>query len=52
MIAVDHQVEVLKRLCPRQAIVIEQGKIVQRGCWNELYRAPATPLLASLLSPL
>jgi ABC-type sulfate/molybdate transport systems ATPase subunit len=52
MIAVDHQVEVLKRLCPQQAIVIEQGKIVQRGCWNELYRAPATPLLASLLSPL
>jgi ABC-type sulfate/molybdate transport systems ATPase subunit len=52
MIAVDHQAEVLKRLCPQQAIVLEQGKIVQRGCWNELYRAPATPLLQSLLAPL
>jgi ABC-type sulfate/molybdate transport systems ATPase subunit len=52
MIAVDHQAEVLKRLCPQQAIVIEQGKIVQRGCWTELYRAPATPLLGSLLAPL
>jgi molybdate transport system ATP-binding protein len=52
MIAVDHQVEVLKRLCPRQAIVLEQGRIVQRGCWNELYQAPATPLLESLLAPL
>ena len=31
MIAVDHQAEVLKRLCPQQAIVLEQGKIVQRG---------------------
>jgi ABC-type sulfate/molybdate transport systems ATPase subunit len=52
MIAVDHQAEVLKRLCPQQAIVLGQGKIVQRGCWNELYRAPATPLLQSLLAPL
>jgi ABC-type sulfate/molybdate transport systems ATPase subunit len=52
MIAVDHQAEVLKRLCPQQAVVIEQGKIVQRGCWTELYRAPATPLLQSLLAPL
>lgn len=52
MIAVDHQAEVLKRLCPQQAVVIEQGKIVQHGCWTELYRAPATPLLQSLLAPL
>jgi molybdate transport system ATP-binding protein len=52
MIAVDHQAEVLKRLCPQQAIVLEQGRIVQRGSWGELYRAPATPLLASLLAPL
>jgi len=52
MIAVDHQAEVLKRLCPQQAVVIEQGKLVQRGCWTELYRAPATPLLQSLLAPL
>jgi ABC-type sulfate/molybdate transport systems ATPase subunit len=52
MIAVDHQAEVLKRLCPQQAIVLEQGQIVQRGTWTELYNAPATPLLESLLAPL
>jgi molybdate transport system ATP-binding protein len=52
MIAVDHQVEVLKRLCPWQAIVLEQGKIVQRGSWGELCHAPATPLLRSLVAPL
>lgn len=52
MIAVDHQAEVLKRLCPQQAIVLEQGRIVQRGNWNQLYSEPATPLLGSLLAPL
>lgn len=52
MIAVDHQAEVLRRLCPRQAVVLEQGRIVQQGTWEELSRAPATPLLASLLAPL
>jgi len=52
MIAVDHQAEVLQRLCPQQAVVIEQGKIVQSGSWCELHSAPATPLLQSLLAPL
>lgn len=52
MIAVDHQAEVLKRLCPQQAIVLEQGRIVQSGTWTELYKSPATPLLGSLLAPL
>lgn len=52
MIAVDHQAEVLKRLCPQQAIVLEHGKIVQLGTWNELYNAPATSLLRSLLAPI
>jgi molybdate transport system ATP-binding protein len=52
MIAVDHQAEVLKRLCPQQAIALEDGEIVQRGGWDELYGAPATPLLHSLLTPL
>jgi molybdate transport system ATP-binding protein len=52
MIAVDHQAEVLKRLCPEQAIVIEGGQAVQRGAWDELYRNPATSLLKSLLDPL
>lgn len=52
MIAVDHQAEVLKRLCPERAIALEAGEIVQRGEWSELYAAPATPLLRSLLSSL
>ena len=52
MIAVDHQAEVLKRLCPQQAIVLEQGRVVQRASWSELCNAPATPLLGSLLAPL
>jgi len=52
MIAVDHQAEVLKRLCPEQAIALEEGEIVQRGRWDELDAAPATALLRSLLNPL
>lgn len=52
MIAVDHQAEVLRRLCPRQAVVLEQGEIVQRGSWEELCSSPATTLLRSLLAPL
>jgi ABC-type sulfate/molybdate transport systems ATPase subunit len=52
MIAVDHQAEVLRRLCPQQAVVLEQGRIVQQGTWEELCRVPATPLLGSLLAPL
>jgi ABC-type sulfate/molybdate transport systems ATPase subunit len=52
MIAVDHQAEVLRRLCPDRAIVLEQGQIVQQGTWEELRLLPATPLLRSLLSPL
>jgi peptide/nickel transport system ATP-binding protein len=52
MIAVDHQAEVLQRLCPEQAIALEDGEIVQRGTWDELHNAPATPLLRSLLTPL
>ncbi|HET7873560.1 MAG TPA: ABC transporter ATP-binding protein [Terriglobales bacterium] len=52
MIAVDHQAEILHRLCPQEALVLEGGQVVQRGSWDELYRAPATPLLQSLLAPL
>ena len=52
MIAVDHQADVLQRLCPRRALVLEHGTIVQQGAWSELYSAPATPLLRSLLSPI
>jgi iron(III) transport system ATP-binding protein len=52
MIAVDHQAEVLRRLCPQQAAVVEQGKVVQQGTWEDLCHDPATPLLRSLLAPL
>jgi ABC-type sulfate/molybdate transport systems ATPase subunit len=52
MIAVDHQVEVLRRLCPERAMVIEHGRVVQTGTWNELCSAPATALLRSLLAPI
>lgn len=52
MVAVDHQAEVLTRLCPQRAVVLEQGKIVQEGTWEELCRGPVTPLLRSLLAPL
>src|SRR2546425_933302 len=52
MIAVDHQAEVLRRLCPKEVIALEDGKIIQRGGWDELCRAPATPLLRSLLAAL
>jgi peptide/nickel transport system ATP-binding protein len=52
MIAVDHQAEVLRRLCPQQVMVLEDGKIVQQGAWQELYASPATPLLRSLLADL
>jgi molybdate transport system ATP-binding protein len=52
MIAVDHQADVLRRLCPEMAVVLEQGQVIQRGSWSELCSAPATPLLRSLLAPL
>jgi ABC-type sulfate/molybdate transport systems ATPase subunit len=49
IIAVDHRVEILSRLCPRAAI-IERGSLLQEGSWQALQSAPATPLLARLLS--
>jgi ABC-type sulfate/molybdate transport systems ATPase subunit len=52
VIAVDHNAEVLRRLCPQRVIVLEHGKIVQSGTWAELYSEPATPLLRSLLAPI
>lgn len=52
IIAVDHQAEVLRRLCSQRGVVLEGGKIVQEGTWEEIYADPATPLLGSLLAPL
>lgn len=51
MLVVDHESEVLERLCP-QAIAIENGRIVAHATWTELRANPATPLLAQLLAPL
>ncbi len=49
LIAVDHRVDILEKLCTR-AIAIEDGRVVQEGAWPELTAAPATPKLARLLS--
>jgi ABC-type sulfate/molybdate transport systems ATPase subunit len=51
LVVVDHDAEILERLCPR-AIVVEHGHAVQDATWPELRAAPATPLLAQLLAPL
>jgi ABC-type sulfate/molybdate transport systems ATPase subunit len=52
IIAVDHQAEVLRCLCPERAVVLEQGQVVQQGAWHDLCLSPATPVLRSLLAPL
>lgn len=49
LIAVDHRAEILARLCERVAVV-ESGRIVQEGSWDEVSAAPATPTIARLLS--
>jgi ABC-type sulfate/molybdate transport systems ATPase subunit len=51
MLVVDHQADVLERLCSR-AVVVESGRVVQDAPWNTLRTQPATSLLASLLAPL
>jgi ABC-type sulfate/molybdate transport systems ATPase subunit len=51
LVVVDHQPAILERLAPR-ALVIETGRVVQNGTWDELHADPATPLLAALLEPL
>ena len=51
LLVVDHEADVLARLCSR-AIAIEDGLVVQDASWEALYANPATPLLAQLLAPL
>jgi molybdate transport system ATP-binding protein len=51
MIVVDHEAEIVERLCTR-AIVIEGGRAVQDATWERLRAEPATPLLRQLLAPL
>ncbi|MGH9481956.1 MAG: ATP-binding cassette domain-containing protein [Terriglobales bacterium] len=50
LIAVDHQAEVLSRLCP-QALAMVAGRVVQRGTWSELRQTP-DETLRRLLAPL
>ena len=51
MLVVDHEAEILERLCDR-AVVLEEGQVVQDARWETLHAHPATPLLAQLLAPL
>ncbi len=51
LLVVDHDTEVLERICPR-VLAIEEGQVVQSGAWDALRAQPATPLLAQLLAPL
>lgn len=52
LIAVDHQPEVLRGLCPERVIAMDAGRVVQEGTWEELLLTPATELLRSQLAPL
>lgn len=51
LVVVDHDAEILERLCPR-TLAIEDGRVVQAGTWDEVRAHPATPLLAQLIAPL
>ncbi len=51
MIVVDHQATVLERLCSH-VLVLEEGRAVQHGRWDDVRSHPATPLLDALLAPL
>jgi ABC-type sulfate/molybdate transport systems ATPase subunit len=48
LIAVDHRIGLISRLCAKAAL-IENGRIVQHGTWAELMARPATPIMARLL---
>ncbi len=51
MMVVDHQSEILERLCGCVA-VIDRGAVIQQGSWDAVRAAPADAALAQLLSPL
>jgi molybdate transport system ATP-binding protein len=51
MIVVDHQSEVLERLCSC-VVIIDRGKIIQEGSWDAIRAKPADPNFARLLNPL
>jgi len=51
MIVVDHQAEILARLCSCVS-VIDRGRVIQEGSWDAIRAAPANPILEQLLKPL
>jgi molybdate transport system ATP-binding protein len=51
LIVIDHQAEILERLCPHAA-VISHGKILQEGSWTSIRAEPADPAVRKLLEPL
>ena len=51
MIVVDHESEILARLCSRVAVVAA-GRIVQEGSWSEIRAAPYDHALGELLKSL
>ena len=51
LIVVDHQATVLERLCSH-VLVLEEGRAIQHGRWDDVRSRPATPLLEALLAPL
>jgi molybdate transport system ATP-binding protein len=51
MIVVDHQAEILQRLCSC-VVVLDRGSVLQQGSWDAIRAAPADPALAQLLNPL
>ncbi len=51
MIVVDHESEILERLCSCVA-VIRQGHIIQEGTWRDVRSAPVDSALENLLKPL
>lgn len=51
MIVVDHQSEILERICPCAA-VMERGAVIQQGSWQAVRAAPADSALRDLLKPL
>ena len=51
MIVVDHESEILERLCSRVAVV-SKGRVIQQATWSEVRAQPADSELQALLRPL
>jgi len=51
MIVVDHQENVLRKLCTR-VCVMDRGQLVPEGDWDAVTARPCSPQLARLLAPL